>query len=185
MGIINKYTVGKTYKTSFSPEGYGPSDHASFYTENIPVLYFNTGAHEDYHTPEDVAYRINYLGIVEIVTLGENVMLDLANSNQNLTFREAGPKAKEQLRYGLKVRLGIMPDFTNTDIKGVGVDAVTKGGPGDHGGLLKGDIITALDGKPVNNIYEYMDRMKTFTPGQTISVDVLRGKEKKVFLIQL
>jgi serine protease Do len=78
-----------------------------------------------------------------------------------------------------------MPDFANTEVKGVAVGAVTVGGPAEHGGIHKGDVITALNGKPVENIYDYMDRLKTFTSGQTISVDVLRGKDRKVLLIQL
>jgi aminopeptidase YwaD len=183
--ILTEHTKGKSYKTAFSTEGYGPSDHSVFYAANIPVLYFNTGAHMDYHTPQDDANLINYMGIKEVITLADEIILDLAGRSKTLKFTEAGPKSKSENGYGTKVRLGIMPDFANTEVKGVGVGGVTPGGPAAHGGLLKGDVIIALNGKKVENIYEYMDRIKTFTLGQTISVDVMRGTEKKIFLIQL
>jgi hypothetical protein len=184
-GMLDTLLTACPFKASYSPEGYGPSDHAPFYADSIPVLYFNTGAHGDYHTPEDDADRINYKGIAEIVDLAEAVILKMDLSPQRTFFMEAGPKEKTKNGSGMKVRLGIMPDFTNTEITGVGVGAVTKGGPADHGGILKGDIITALNGKAVANIYEYMDRMKTFTTGQTISVDIKRGDKTLVLLIQL
>ena len=65
------------------------------------------------------------------------------------------------------------------------IDGVTPGKPASKAGLLKGDIIIAIDGKKVGSIYDYMARMKAYSPGQIISVDVIRGKEKKVFLVTL
>lgn len=183
--MLDTLMKGRDFKAAYSPEGYGPSDHAPFYADSIPVLYFNTGAHSDYHTPEDDADRINYQGIVRVVSLAQDVVLWMESNDKPLAFMEAGPKEKVKHESALKVRLGIMPDFANTDVIGVAVGAVTKGGPAEHGGLLKGDIITALSGKSVANIYEYMDRLKTFNPGQTISVDVKRSGKDLVFLIQL
>lgn len=84
-----------------------------------------------------------------------------------------------------KVTLGIMPDFAGLEKNGLRVDAVTSGKPADLGGIHKGDIITSIDGKAVGNIYDYMNRLKSFTEGQTISVDVLRNDEHKVLIIQL
>jgi aminopeptidase YwaD len=185
VSILDQQQAGKNFKANYSTEGYGPSDHAAFYGDSIPVLYFNTGAHQDYHTPEDDADRINYEGMADIISYAYGIISQVAGSDMHFAYKEAGPKEKVSHGYGLKVRMGIMPDFVNTEIKGVSVGAVTKGGPADHGGLLKGDVIVALNGKTVENIYEYMDRMKTFSPGQTISVDILRGDKKQVFLIQL
>ncbi|MCF6242091.1 MAG: PDZ domain-containing protein, partial [Bacteroidales bacterium] len=84
-----------------------------------------------------------------------------------------------------KVKLGIMPNFTKSDNKGLGVDAVTPNGPAFKGGMKKGDVITAIEGGEIHNIYEYMNRLGKLKPGQTITVDVLRNGEKLVLLIQL
>jgi len=102
-----------------------------------------------------------------------------------LTFQEAGPKKNTNFRGRLKVTLGIMPDFTSTDLKGLGVGGVRPDGPAKKGGMQKGDLIIAVDGKSVENIYDYMNRLKKLKPGQIITVDIIRNDEKKVLLIQL
>jgi aminopeptidase YwaD len=173
-------------KLRFSPEGFGPSDHAAFYAENITVFFFSTGAHEDYHTPDDDWDRLNYDGEKELLEMGSQLVINLANRDELLTFREAGPKQQEgRGGYRFKVTLGIMPDFTATVEGGLGVGGVKKDGPAYRGGILKGDIITAMDGKQVNDIYDYMNRLKKFQPGQVISVDILRNGQKEILIIQL
>ncbi len=173
-------------KLNFSPEGYGPSDHAAFYAENIPVFFFTTGAHEDYHTPDDDWDRINYEGEKKVLEIGGQLIKAIADRDQLLTFREAGPKKQEaKAGYKFKVTLGIMPDFTSSVQGGLGVGGVKKDGPAYKGGMLKGDIITAIDGLQVNDIYDYMGRLKKLQPGQVISVDILRDNKKLVLIIQL
>jgi len=111
---------------------------------------------------------------------------NLAGWDKHLSFQESGPKGQaKQSRGGSKVKLGIMPNFGKSENKGLRVDGVTPGGPANLGGMLKGDIITAIAGKEINNIYEYMARLNKLKPGQTITVDVLRNEEKLVLLIQL
>ena len=81
-------------KLKLSDEGYGPSDHSSFYFKNIPVLFYFTGAHLDYHTPADTWDKLNFPGMVEISSQIFNVAEELANSPARLQFREAGPKTE-------------------------------------------------------------------------------------------
>jgi len=173
-------------KLALSDEGYGPSDHSSFYFKNIPVLFYFTGAHLDYHTPSDTYDKINYIGMVKISDLIFNVAEELASSTVRLQFKESGPKP-ETVRYrrGKGVTLGIMPDFAGVVKNGLRADAVTPGKPAALGGMKKSDIITAINGKPVNNIQDYMSRMSQLKHGQTISVEVLRNDKKVVLLIQL
>ncbi|MEI6049836.1 MAG: M20/M25/M40 family metallo-hydrolase [Bacteroidota bacterium] len=173
-------------KLSLLDEGYGPSDHSSFYLKNIPVLYYSTGAHLDYHTPSDTWDKINYNGMVKISDLIFNVTEELATSSARLQFKESGPKV-ETVRYGRgkSVTLGIMPDFAGVVKNGLRADFVTPGKPAALGGMKKGDIITAINAKPVNNIEDYMFRMKQLKRGQTISVEILRNDKKEVLLIQL
>lgn len=173
-------------KLNLSDEGYGPSDHSSFYGKNIPVLFYFTGAHLDYHTPSDTYDKINYAGMVKISALIFSVAQELASSDTRLIFKESGPKA-ETVRFGRKkgLTLGIMPDFAGAVKNGLRADFVTPGKPAALGGMKKGDIITAINGKPVNNIQDYMFRMGQLKHGQTISVEVLRNNKNEVLLIQL
>jgi Zn-dependent M28 family amino/carboxypeptidase len=169
-----------------SPEGYGASDHASFYASGVPVMFFSTGAHEDYHTPFDDADKINYEGEKQILDYAYGIIVDLVNRDDNLTFQEAGPRKKTTgYGRGLKVKLGIMPDFTSSENNGLGVGGVTNGGPASKAGMQKGDRIIAIDGLEIANIYDYMNRLKKLKPGQTISVDVIRNNEKKVLVVVL
>ncbi len=183
--ILNAHLAGKSLTAAFSPEGFGASDHASFYAENIPVLFFSTGAHADYHTPMDVWNKINFDGMVAVLDFGDGILKELLNGTSRLTFTEAGPKERTGGRRGFKVTLGIMPDFTSTDTDGLGVGGVTKGGSADRAGMLKGDKIVGLNGMPVTTIYDYMNRLKQLKPGQRVNVDVMRNGEKLVLIVDL
>jgi hypothetical protein len=184
--IIKIYEKGLPFTVTHSPDGYGPSDHASFYASNIPVFFFTTGSHMDYHTPFDDADKLDYQKEKEIGDFAYYLIDNVDNMSKALTFHESGKKEG----YGrggrrLKVTLGIMPDFAGTEKKGLRVDGVTKDGPAYRGGMLKGDIITAINGLAVGNIYEYMARLGKLKQGQTISVEVLRNEKKEVLIIQL
>jgi len=184
--IVKKYEQGLSFSVTHSPDGYGPSDHASFYSSNIPVLYFTTGAHTDYHTPLDDADRLDYEKGKEIGDFAYNIIMDVDDMPNPLAFKASGSKEGSG-RGGrrLKVTLGIMPDFAGTEKQGLRVDGVTKGGPADKGGMLKGDIIISLNGMKVRDIYEYMSRLGKLKQGQTISVEVIREEKNEILLIQL
>ena len=184
--LVYANTDTSIIKLTLSEEGYGPSDHSSFYGKNIPVLFYFTGAHMDYHTPTDTWEKINYKGMVEISDLVFNVAKETASEDSRLQFKEAGPKV-ETTRYPMRkgVTLGIMPDFAGVIKNGLRADFVTPGKPAAIGGMQKGDIITFINGKPVNNIQDYMFRMGQLKHGQTISVEVLRNDKKVVLVIQL
>lgn len=184
--IITQVNDTNTISLAFSDEGYGRSDHTSFYSKNIPVLFYFTGAHSDYHKPRDTWDRINYSGMVTVSDLIYKVAGELASSPERLSFRESGPKP-ETMRSTRKksVTLGIMPDFGGIVKNGMRADEVYPGRPGSLGGMKKGDIITAINGKNVNNIQDYMFRMGQVKYGETITVDVLRDNKKITLLIHL
>jgi len=183
--ILKKYGNEYQFTMNFSPDGFGPSDHASFYVEDIPVIMLFTGVHEDYHTPDDDAELINYEGLKEISDLVYDLIFDIANQENRLTFQEAGPKSQPNLRRRFRVTLGIMPDHTAADVKGLRAEGVIKGRPADLAGMQKGDVIVAMEGKPVTNIYDYMYRLAEFKSGQVISVEVLRDEEKVILIVEL
>ena len=174
------------FKVAHSADGYGPSDHAAFYASNIPVLYFNAGVHTDYHTPFDDIDKLDIETEKIIGDYAAGIITAVANLNKALTFRESGKKESTG-RTGrqFKVKLGIMPDFAGMEKRGLRVDGVTKDGPGDKGGLKKGDIIIGINGMKVGNIEEYMSRLMALKQGMTISIEVIRGGKNEVLLIQL
>ena len=184
--IVRSLSDTTSINLAFSDEGYGPSDHSSFYGKNIPVLFYSTGAHLDYHTPSDTWDKINYPGMVMISDLIYRVAADFANNTDRLKFTEAGPKVEMNRMMRRKgVTLGIMPDFAGNVQNGLRADFVTPGKPAAAGGMKNGDIITSIEGKKVNNIQDYMYRMGQLKHGQTISVEVLRKGKTEVLLIQL
>jgi len=172
-------------KLSYSPEGFGASDHASFYAQDIPVFFISTGAHSDYHTPADTWDKINYEGMSEVIDFSEDLLLEMLNRDERLSFQEAGPKQRTTGRRGFKVTLGIMPDFTSSSTDGLGVGGVTKGGPADRAGMLKGDKIVGINGMPVGTIYDYMNRLKQLKAGERANVDVMRNGEKVILIVEL
>ncbi len=173
------------FELAFSPEGVGPSDHASFYLQNIPVFFISTGAHSDYHTPKDDAELINYEGAKKVADYSYEVILEVANKDEALTFQEAGPKFQRSRGGRLKVTFGIMPDFAGLEKRGLRIDAVTKDKPAFKAGMKKGDIITAINGKKVGGIHDYMSRLQSLEKGQTVSVDIIRDEKETVLIVQL
>ncbi|HDR51104.1 MAG TPA: M20/M25/M40 family metallo-hydrolase [Mariniphaga anaerophila] len=182
-GILNRLNPG--FQLALSGEGIGPSDHASFYLQNIPVFFISTGAHADYHTPADKPDKINYEGAVEVMEFAHVLVSEIASLDSALTFREAGPRVQRSRSGRFRVSLGIMPDYAGMEDRGLRVDAVSPDKPAEKAGIQKGDIITAINGKKVGNIYDYMNRLQSLEAGQTISVDIIRGEQKIVLLVQL
>ena len=170
-----------------SPEGYGASDHSSFYGEQIPVLFFFTGAHKDYHTPLDDAELINYEGEQAIIEFVYPIVDYLASSDNKLVYKQAGEDKNKTTRGrgGLKVKLGIMPDFASANSDGLRVDGVTPGGPASQAGMKTGDKIVAIEGMPITNIYDYMARLKKLKKGQRISVDIIRNGKEEILMVLL
>lgn len=184
--LINKKTDTTIFELSLSDEGYGPSDHSSFYGKDIPVLFISTGAHLDYHTPYDSPDKINYSGLEAVSNLVYDYMEKIDSETEKLVFTEAGPKT--QVSRGMRrkgVTLGIMPDFAGNVQNGLRADFVTPGKPAQLGGMKKGDIITAINGMAVNNIQDYMFRLSKLSHGETINVEILRDGNKELFLIKL
>jgi len=184
--LVKSLTDTSRVKPIFTPEGSGPSDHSAFYAKNIPVLFITTGAHTDYHTPEDTWDRINYPGMTDVAGYVYKIAGYLASEGDKLAFREAGPAESRSRRPGRRgVSLGIMPDVTGSVKNGLKAELVTPGKPADLGGMKKGDIITAINGKPVTNIEEYMFRLSQLKKGEAVTVEVLRNNKKTELLIQL
>lgn len=183
--MIDDYAEKMDLKIAKSKEGYGPSDHASFYASDIPVSFLFTAMHEEYHTPADKVDLINFEGQKLVADFGYSLLYDVANRDENILFQEAGPKERQTSTRRYKVTLGIMPDVAGVVKNGLRADAVIPGRPAALAGMQKGDIIVGMDGKPVKDIYEYMNRLSDFKSGQRITVEVLRDDEKVILIVEL
>ena len=161
----------------FDAKGYGPSDHSSFFVNDIPVLSFFTGGHTDYHTPLDDYEKLNYSGMHLITELLSGVILKL-DDVPKIQFQESGPKKREQMPSRFKVTLGIMPDYVYNQTKGLRVDAVLPNKSAFNGGIKDGDIIVKMGNKSVNDIYEYMHRLSEYSKGDKTEVVVMRNNEQ-------
>jgi hypothetical protein len=155
--------------------GTGPSDHTSFYRKDIPVLFFFTGLHTDYHKPSDDADKINYAGMVKIINY-INGIIDRSPADNRLAFT----KTREQSMggRGFKVSIGIMPDYTFSGT-GVKADGVIDGRPAQKAGLQTNDIILQLGDHLITGVDTYMQALNRFEKGQTTTVVVKRGSEVK------
>jgi len=183
--LIREHNASREFQLTLSPEGLGPSDHASFYAQDIPVLMFFTGVHDDYHTPDDDADQINYTGQKRVTDYAYDLVWDIINRDSTMVFQEAGPRQRQSSRRRFKVTLGIMPDVAGVEKRGMRVDAVMPDRPAYYAGMKKGDIIIAIDGKPVKDVYEYMHRLSQCQAGQRISVKVLRDDKPVILIVEL
>ncbi len=172
-------------KITRSAQGHGPSDHTSFYAKNIPVLYMTTGATEDYHTPDDDAYKIKYGGIDSVATFAAALISQIQKYPQGLTFTDTGSPQASPMRAGFKVSLGLMPDVTGQVENGLRADLIVKGKPAYKAGMKNGDVIIQVNDIKIKDIEVYMKALGTLKKGEVAVVKVLRGKEELVFNVQL
>jgi S1-C subfamily serine protease len=141
--------------------------------KNVPVLFFFTGQHSDYHKPTDDIEAVNYEGISLVAGFVSRVV-NAANSEPKFTFTPTATKTNDTP--GFKVTLGIMPDYVY-DGEGVRVDGVTDGRPAAKAGLKTGDVIVKLGEYEVKTMQDYMKALSKFTKGQSTTVKVKRGTE--------
>lgn len=168
-----------------TPDGYGPSDQASFVAADIPVLYLTTGGHMEYHTPADIPTTLNYDGMQQTYEYTKNLITKLTEMPKAPDFINV-PGSNTMSHAKFKVTLGLMPDVTGaSSTPGLRADIVVAGKPAHNAGMRSGDVIQEIDGKPVKDINEYMERLSELKAGTTIPVKVLRGKETIVFQVQL
>ncbi|NNF04325.1 MAG: M20/M25/M40 family metallo-hydrolase [Rhodothermales bacterium] len=155
--------------------GLGPSDHASFYLADIPVIHLFTGQHEQYHRPDDDSQFINYDGLADVSTFAVEVIAALDDDGR-LAFTETDDESQNQ-QMSFSVTLGVMPDYVY-DGEGLRIDAVLDGKSGDAAGLEGGDIVLRMGDREIGDVYAYMEALGAFEPGDTITVVVKRGDEE-------
>ncbi|MHB1195957.1 MAG: M20/M25/M40 family metallo-hydrolase [Lutibacter sp.] len=167
------------FKIKKHESGVGPSDHTSFYLQDLPVLHFFTGQHENYHKPSDDAELINYAGLDLIVDYIEE-LLTIMNDKPAPLFSKTKDESAETPSF--KVTLGVIPDYLYNEA-GMRIDGVNEGKPAFNAGLIKGDIVKKLGDLEIIDMMSYMQALGKFEKGQTITITIERdGKliEKKL-----
>ena len=170
----------KDFTIRVDSSGSGPSDHTSFYRKDIPVLFFFTGLHSDYHKPSDDADKINYIGMLKIIRFIQQ-MIEADKQEQKLMFT----KTREQqtsTATRFSVSMGIMPDYSYAG-SGVRVDGVSDNRPAKKAGILTGDIVKQLGEHKTSSVESYMQALSTFKKGDKTTTIVLRGDKEISFEI--
>lgn len=169
--VLNASNPG--FKLVLKESGVGPSDHTSFYLQDIPVLHFFTGQHEDYHKPTDDAEKLNYEGMRLISSYLFSLVVEL-DDDKKLAFRKTKNESEEVPRF--KVTLGVIPDYL-FDGKGMRIDGISEDRPAQKAGLQKGDIVVQLGDSTVVDMMSYMRALSAFEPGDTTTVQVMRNEQ--------
>jgi aminopeptidase YwaD len=161
--------------------GTGPSDHTSFYRKDIPVLFFFTGLHADYHKPSDDFDKINYMGELKVVNYIYSLIEKENKTKQKLAFTKTRETQTSLTRFS--VTLGIMPDYTFSGT-GLRVDGVSDGRPAQKAGLQTGDVIIQLGEYNVTSLDNYMEALGKFKKGDSTVVKFKRGNDSKQAQVQ-
>ncbi len=185
-GLLARANSERPLNISQVPDGFGPSDHTSFYGKGIPVLHFFTDLHEDYHKATDDADKINAGGTARVVELAARTIRAIADHPSPLTLlQQAQPVRTAPAGTGTRPYLGSIPDMAAGDVPGLRVTGVTPGSPADKGGLKGGDLVVELGGQPVTDLETYTAALYASKPGDTISIVVVRNGERLTLSVTL
>lgn len=177
--VFNK-TTNKNLLIHFDSTGTGPSDHESFYRKNIPVLFFFTNSHSDYHKATDDFDKINYAGETEIVDYIKKI-IESVNYDGVITFSKT--REQEMRAVSLPVTLGVMPDYAYTGT-GMRIDGVSKGKTAERIGLQAGDVLMQLGDYKFVDVQTYMSVLQKFHKGDKTELHILRDGKEMTFDVQ-
>ncbi len=169
--LIERVNANHHLKLATNMGGFGASDHSSFYAADIPVLFFFTGAHEDYHKPTDTADKIDYAGMAKVVDFAADCARQVADLDQRPTFQKVAEEGGGERR-GFKVRTGVIPEYAWEGV-GVKLSGVRGGSPADKAGLKGGDVVVRFGDREVRNIYDYMYALGDHKAAEVVTLKVL------------
>ena len=173
--------AGERFHLSTGQDGFGPSDHQSFYVKDIPVLFFFTGTHDDYHKPSDTADKINSEGERQISEFVREIATEIAREPQRIAFSRVQSESKPTGR-GFNVYLGTVPNYSD-QADGLRLDGVRPGSPAERAGLRAGDVVIKLAAVPIKNVYDYTYALGELRAGEEVEVVLRRdGQELRLKL---
>ncbi len=180
--MVERLGQSHPFKLALKKEGPGPSDHESFYRKNIPVLFFFTNLHEDYHRVSDDAEKIKAQDQAHILQFIRQVVEEVANQDSVLHFTKA--ESEQPAMRGFRVSVGTVPDYT-AEVEGMKISGVRQGGAAEKAGLQSGDIIIKFGKFDIKNIYDYTYALGEFSPGEEVPVVIKRGAQTLTRVVKL
>lgn len=191
--LLDEIDNDYSFEVAYSGSGYSASDHTSFTAKGVPVLFFFSGLHGDYHKPSDTADKVNEEAAVELLGMVDRVATELRAGDERPQFVKAAP-ADPHGGHGGPIPsgggggygpyFGSIPDFAEVP-NGVRFADIRPGSPAGDAGIEAGDILTEFDGKPIENLYDFTYALRETQVGQTVTVKVLRGEEERSFEVTL
>ncbi|MBM4166565.1 MAG: M28 family peptidase [Ignavibacteria bacterium] len=177
--LLNAWNTDSMFTLKKTKDGFGPSDQTSFYVKDIPVLFFFTNLHDDYHNYNDDWNKINYEGEEQVVQYAYNITNALQAMNEKPKFTRVTSSEQQSMsgdRRGAKASLGVVPAF-GEEVRGAKLSGVRPGSAAEKAGLQKDDVIVKFAGKEVNNLMDLTNYLGDFKPGDAVEIVVLRGNE--------
>ncbi len=166
----------KTFELTLTEDGFGPSDHSSFYAKRIPVLFFWTGTHGDYHKPSDTFDKINYEDEARILGLIARIVRGIDGNDQRLSYTTAKSDATPRTG-GFRVYLGTIPNSADSN-DGLLLDGVRDDSPAARAGLRAGDKIVKIGTRDVKNVYDYTYALGEMKAGEEYVIEIMRGTDR-------
>ncbi|HAV32809.1 MAG TPA: peptidase M28 [Planctomycetaceae bacterium] len=176
--LVERANVPLGLSISLQNDSYLPTDASVFFLHGVPILSAFTGNHGEYHTPRDTPEKLNYEGISKVARLMSLVCRQLISAEKPPQYAAQERPAEGQRRAALRAWLGTVPDYAQSDLAGVLLSGVAKGGPAEKSGVKGGDVIVKLAGKKIENIYDYTYAIESLKSGQETEIVVTRdGRE--------
>jgi hypothetical protein len=177
--LIEQANVTAGFDLQLQADPYQPTDVATFNLAGVPALNFFTGTHPDYHRPSDTADKIDYEDLDRVVEFAASIARRVADADQAPGFA----RVEQQMdsgggRAGVRVFTGTIPDYSS-EVKGLLLSGVIGGGPAEHAGLQKGDVIVEIAGQTISNIYDYTFALEVLKIGDPAKVVYMRGGQRK------
>ena len=174
-GVLEQAQKGAPFKIEYSAGGYASSDHTSFVAKKIPVLFFFSGLHSDYHKPSDTWDKINAPSAARLLDLVGNVTVQLASVDTPPVFQVVAEEKPISGGGGggYGPYFGSIPDFGQTE-NGVKFSDVKPNSPAAKAGFKAGDVLVQFGDKPIKNLYDFTDALRRSKVGDVVEVTVLR-----------
>ena len=173
----------KSFDLTLQEDGYGPSDHSSFYSKQVPVLFFWTGTHSDYHKPSDTFDKINYQEEVRVLTMVARVIREVDAADKRVTYTVAKSDSQQGRSTGFRVYLGTIPNYSDSN-DGLLLDGVRDDSPAAKAGLKAGDRVVKIGTREIKNVYDYTYALGEMKAGEEYVIEVMRAGEKLTLKIK-
>jgi Iap family predicted aminopeptidase len=173
--ILDRVARRQGLELASREEVFGFSDQDPFVSRGIPAVHLFTGAHEDYHSPDDETDRIDFDGLAGITTFTADLVREIARAEELTPSVEDRPEEPRHGGHGGGAHLGIVPDFAHAG-SGIAIKGTSPGSPAGAAGLEAGDVILALDGQPMDDLGALMGFLSESSPGRSVAISVLRGE---------